>query len=171
MTSPWVSKEDINLLTFLLIIDTFLRSKQYLKSVLKQTYWDYYDIIWSRMHGSISQLLTMKPKKRSFTRRRLQDCAPCSWIEGEKCRKVLKLSSLDIWSHGQYELNYGLFCTPTFNVIVKKSSYFIRHLKKSKLSKTKRAFWGRGGWHSPSPSPSPSPSQPMGASALYTSAG
>ena len=79
MTSPWVLNEDINLLTFLLIIDTFLRSKQYLKSVLKQTYWDYYDIIWSRMHGSISQLLTMKPKKRSFTRRRFRNCAPCSW--------------------------------------------------------------------------------------------
>ena len=79
MTSPWVLKEDINLLTFLLIIDTFLRSKQYLKSVLKQTYWDYYDIIWSRTYGSISQLLTMKPKKRSFTRTRLQDCASCSW--------------------------------------------------------------------------------------------
>ena len=53
MTSPWVLKEDINLSTFLLIIDTFLRSKQYLKSVLKQMYWDYYDIIWSRMHDSI----------------------------------------------------------------------------------------------------------------------
>ena len=26
-------------------------------------------------------------------------------VEGEKCKKVLKLSSLDIWSHGQYELN------------------------------------------------------------------
>ena len=30
-----------------------LRSKQYSKSVLKQTYWDYYDIIWSRMNDSI----------------------------------------------------------------------------------------------------------------------
>ena len=49
MTSPQVLKEDINLLTFLLIIDIFLRSKQYLKSVLKQTYWDCYDMIWSRM--------------------------------------------------------------------------------------------------------------------------
>ena len=35
--------------------------------------------IWSRMHGSISQLMTMKPKKRSFTRRRFRNCAPCSW--------------------------------------------------------------------------------------------
>ena len=26
-------------------------------------------------------------------------------VEGEKCKKVLKLSSLDIWSHGQHELN------------------------------------------------------------------
>ena len=76
---PSSLKEDINLLTFLLIMDTFLRSKQYLKSVLKQTYWDYYDIIRSRMHDSISQLLTIKPKKRSFTRRSLRDCTPSSW--------------------------------------------------------------------------------------------
>ena len=39
-------------------------------------------------------------------------------------------------------------------------------LKKIKLNKTKRAFLGRGGWNPLSPSPS----QPMGASALYTSA-
>ena len=66
MTSPWVLKVDINLSTFLLIIDTFLRSKQYLKSVLKQTYWDYYDIIWSRMHDSILAITNHEAQETQF---------------------------------------------------------------------------------------------------------
>ena len=47
-------------------IDTFLRSKQYSKSVLKQTYWDYYDIIWSRMHDSILAITDHEVQETQF---------------------------------------------------------------------------------------------------------
>ena len=54
MTSHWVLQDDTNIFYFPTNYpDTFLPSKQYFKSVLKQTYWDYYDLIWSRMHDSI----------------------------------------------------------------------------------------------------------------------
>ena len=155
MTSPWVSKEDINLLTFLLIIDTFLRSKQYLKSVLKQTYWDYYHIIWSRMHDRISQLLTKKPKKRSFTRRRLRDCAPCSWRgkvqESPEIKKLRYMISWPIWIELRSFLHPNLqrYCQ-------EKLLFHSLFEKKSNLIKQKEPFWGEGAGI-PLPPPPPNP--------------
>ena len=146
MTSPWVLKENNNHSTFLLIIDTFLRSKQYFKSVLKQTYWDYYDTIWSRMivfsyywpwsaRNAVSQGDAFEIVRQA--------------VEGEKCRKVLKLVSLDTWSHGQYE--WRTFLHSNLQRYIRENSYFVCHLEHSELSKSKQSlFQERGGGSIPS---------------------
>ena len=83
-------------------------------------------------------------------------------VEGEKCRKVLKLSSLDTWSHGQYWIKD--FSTPEPSTLLSRkaliSSAIDKKWKFNKL-KQKELFWGEGAGIPPSPSPS----QPIAASA------
>ena len=148
MTSPWVLKKNNDHLTFLLIIDTFLRSKQYFKSVLKQTYWDYYDIIWSRMivfsyywpwssRNTVSQGDAFEIVRQA--------------VEGEKCRKVLKLSTLDTWSHGQYE--WRTFLHSNLQRHIREKLLFRLHLEHSELSKSKQSLSQEGGGGSSTPLP------------------
>ena len=140
MTSPWVLKENNNRSTFLLTIDTFLCSKQYFKSVLKQTYWNYYDMIWSRMivfsyyWPWSSRNTVLQGDAFEIVRQA---------VEGEKCRKVLKLSSLDTWSHGQYE--WRTFLHSNLQRYIREKLLFRLHLEHSEFSESTQSPFQEGG--------------------------
>ena len=77
-------------------------------------------------------------------------------VEGEKCRKVLKLSSLDTWSHGQYWIKD--FSAPEPSTLLSRKALISSAIdKKWKFNKLeqKELFWGEGAGIPPPPPPPP----------------